>query len=727
MSAVTRKLSTCFPELKPGQFSITYQDEEGDEIEVMDDADLAEAMAVFNAIDRVLSFSVSSKSTKPAKGDESEDSDDSANDSAGDGLSMAKHMQNHWRNHRRWNGRRGGCRRRWHALAHMLGMQPQDMKPQMQNMMRFGMLNHFVGNGNVDHTCEELECTFVSDVNFVDGAVMQPNQSFNKKWIIKTGATAWPAGCTLIHVGGHPMGTRRHKHQKFTLGAVPANSEIEVMVVLQAPKRSRDFVSKWRMCTPDGAVFGDTLWTSIRVEPTAADTHEEIDLECKFVSDGSIPDGTTMQPNQEFDKKWIVKTGKTAWPAGCKLVHVSGHGMGTKRIKFQPTPLAEVSAESEIVLEATMQAPKRTTNFISKWRMCAPDGRQFGDYLWIFINVEETDVQPVNDSDLHTDLHCTFVADATIPDRSSIPPKEWFEKKWIVKTGPKPWPAGCVLTHVGGHPMGTKRPKSKPAPLGPLPPNVEAELSVCLKAPKPSRDFVSKWRMCTPDGRQFGDFLWALITVEADAAPVVPKKAAKKAAKKAVRAAAKAVAKEVQVAAKAAARAVRDAAKEAPVSTKAAAKEVRVAAKAVAKAVRVAAKTAAKEVRVAAKVAVKKGPVAAKAVAKAVRVAAKAAAKEVRVAAKAAVKKAPVAAKAAAKAVRAAANAAAKEVRVAAKAAAKAVRVAAKASPTKVDDKSMKVQKLLELNFPVPEEVLTHVLDSVGGNLNAAIEVLVNQ
>merc|ERR1712159_300019 len=384
--------------------------------------------------------------------------------------------------------------------------------------MRFGMLKHFFGNGKMARgETEDLQCKFVSDATVPDGTMMQPHQSFNKKWLVKTGAKAWPAGCTLVHVGGHPMGTRCRKHKKFAVGAVPANSEIEVMVVLQAPKRSRDFVSKWRMCTPDGVQFGDTMWASIRVQPTAAALPtEEIDLECKFVADGSIPDGSTMQPNQQFNKEWVVKTGKTAWPAGCALVHVSGHGMGTKRPKFKPTPLGPVSANSKIVLKTTMQAPKGTKNFVSKWRMCAPDGRQFGDYLWTFINVEESAAKTVAD----TGLQCIFVADATIPDHAVVPPKEQFEKKWIVKTGPKPWPAGCVLTHVGGHPMGTKASKAKPAPLGPVPANAQVELAVVLKAPKPSRDFVSKWRVCTPDGRQFGDFLWALITVEQDAPPL---------------------------------------------------------------------------------------------------------------------------------------------------------------------------------------------------------------
>merc|ERR1712184_175703 len=67
-----------------------------------------------------------------------------------------------------------------------------------------------------------------------------------------------------------------------------------------------------------------------------------------------------------------------------------------------------------------------------------------------------------------------------------------------------------------------------------MPPNSEIALTVGLVAPKPCRDFVSKWRMCTPDGRQFGDYLWALINVDLNATarePVVTRVDTKASAK----------------------------------------------------------------------------------------------------------------------------------------------------------------------------------------------------
>jgi len=311
-----------------------------------------------------------------------------------------------------------------------------------------------------------------------------------------------------------------------------------------------------------------------------------------------------------------------------------------------------------------MQAPRKTNNFISKWRMCTPDGHQFGDFLWTFINVDENDGKAPA-----TDLKCTFVNDATIPDRSLVPPKESFTKKWIVKTGPKAWPAGCVLTHVGGHPMGTKSAKAKPPPLGPVPANSEIELEVGLKAPKPSRDFVSKWRMSTPDGHQFGDFLWTIITVDPDSPSISSSAAAVPPLPPA------------------------------PVTTKPAAASVSSSAAAVAKPVDET------WVVVDKPVAAKPSVVVVKPVPPLVDT--------------------PAKNSSAGAAAASATNPQPPPVDKPAEASAAASASAINAVTT--DPKSPKLQQLLEMNFPVPEEVLAQVLKSTGGNLHAAIGVLLAQ
>merc|ERR1719498_1565470 len=206
-----------------------------------------------------------------------------------------------------------------------------------------------------------------------------------------------------------------------------------------------------------------------------------------------------MAPLQHFVKKWRVETGDNPWPAGCFLKHVGGHPMGAWRPRFRPAPLPEVAAGAEIELVASLVAPKRARDFTGKFRVHGPDGRPFGDYVWVNIKVS----QPTTVCDTkpeRKDLQCFFSADVTVPDGTTMAPLQHFVKKWRVKTGDNPWPAGCFLKHVGGHPMGARRPRFRPAPLPEVAAGAEIELVASLVAPKRARDFTGKFRVHGPDG-----------------------------------------------------------------------------------------------------------------------------------------------------------------------------------------------------------------------------------
>jgi len=605
MSAVTRKLATCFPELKSGQFSIQYQDEEGDKILVTNDADLAEALAVFKALGRVLSFSVLPKTSKS---DESEGCEKSG------GHEFAqKHFLNHWRKHwqnqRGCHERHGGCGRRWHRLAHMLGMRPQDMKPQMQNMMRFGMLKHFCGTTAVHHgiTCDGSNQNPLLgvryhkighnyDLNATEFAKLSPTEQNKYAMISRPGAppVLVTAGLPAIHHGVVCDGSNQNPLLGVRYHKIGHNYDLNAT---EFAKLSPIEQNKYVMISRPGAA----------PVPLAADL---------AIHHGVVCDGSNQNP----------------------LLGVRYHKIG-HNYDLNATEFAKLSPTEQ-----------------NKYVMISRPGAA---------PVPVATALPTE----KTDLDCKFFADATIPDHAVVPPQQHFEKKWIVKTGPKPWPAGCVLTHVGGHPMGTKASKAKPAPLGPVPANAEVELAVVLKAPKPSRDIISKWRVCTPDGRQFGDFLWALINVEplksvsaAELPPAIPVAAAK------------------------------------PVA-------------------------AAAELPPAIPVAAAKPVAAAAELPPAIPVAA---AKPVAAAAEAAAKTVAAAAKAVAKPVAAAAKAVAKTLAAAAKAVAKPVPVPVATTPTKANE-SANLRKLMEMNFPVPTEVLAYILESTGDDLNAAITLLLTQ
>jgi len=106
-------------------------------------------------------------------------------------------------------------------------------------------------------------CAFVRDVTIPDGQVISPGKQFKKTWLVKTGVTDWPAGCTLTHVCGDKMCAPH----RVVLGPQKPHSLVQVSVDFTAPSRAGKITSKWRVAGPNGKLFGHTLWASIVVKP----------------------------------------------------------------------------------------------------------------------------------------------------------------------------------------------------------------------------------------------------------------------------------------------------------------------------------------------------------------------------------------------------------------------------------------------------------------------------
>lgn len=104
-------------------------------------------------------------------------------------------------------------------------------------------------------------------------------------------------------------------------------------------------------------------------------------LDCVFVRDVTIPDGQVISPGQQFNKTWLVKTGATGWPNGCKLAFVNGDKMGTTC----DIALGPQSPHKLVPISVKFTAPSCPGKFTSKWRAVGPDGKLFGHTLWVTI------------------------------------------------------------------------------------------------------------------------------------------------------------------------------------------------------------------------------------------------------------------------------------------------------------------------------------------------------
>lgn len=85
----------------------------------------------------------------------------------------------------------------------------------------------------------------------------------------------------------------------------------------------------------------------------------------QFVTDVSIPDGTVMNPNQTFNKKWRLKNiGSCAWN-GYSLVFDSGDSMNGPATKA----IAAVNPGQEIDIDVDLKAPATAGNYRGYWRL----------------------------------------------------------------------------------------------------------------------------------------------------------------------------------------------------------------------------------------------------------------------------------------------------------------------------------------------------------------------
>lgn len=106
--------------------------------------------------------------------------------------------------------------------------------------------------------------------------------------------------------------------------------------------------------------------------------------EMEYVSDVTIPDGTTINAGQEFVKTWKVKnTGICAWTTDYKVTYSYGEKMGGVDTPFS----AEVQPNAEAEISVTLTAPSKPGTYSGYWTLASSHGFFFGPRLTVMIIV----------------------------------------------------------------------------------------------------------------------------------------------------------------------------------------------------------------------------------------------------------------------------------------------------------------------------------------------------
>lgn len=112
----------------------------------------------------------------------------------------------------------------------------------------------------------------------------------------------------------------------------------------------------------------------------------------RFVSDVSVEDGTSVNPEQSLVKIWKMRNESTvAWPENTRLAFVGGDKLAS--VEAVAVPAVEPGNEVDIAVD--MVAPSKPGRYVGYWRLAAPDGTRFGQRVWVDITVVPQETVPV--------------------------------------------------------------------------------------------------------------------------------------------------------------------------------------------------------------------------------------------------------------------------------------------------------------------------------------------
>jgi hypothetical protein len=104
-----------------------------------------------------------------------------------------------------------------------------------------------------------------------------------------------------------------------------------------------------------------------------------------YMEDITIPDGTIVKPGEQLDKRWQVRNNGTCdWTDKFTLHIIAGDSLGSP----DSQALYPARAGSAAVIRMMLTAPQDTGSYRTAWQAYNPDGKPFGDPIYIEVVVK---------------------------------------------------------------------------------------------------------------------------------------------------------------------------------------------------------------------------------------------------------------------------------------------------------------------------------------------------
>jgi hypothetical protein len=142
-------------------------------------------------------------------------------------------------------------------------------------------------------------------------------------------------------------------------------------------------------------------FTTTPIPPTATNTPIPVPADwAQFVTDVSVPDGTTLNIGASFTKTWRLKNiGSTTWTTDYTIVFVSNDSIGAQKVI---NLTGDVARGAQVDLSVAMVAPTTPGYYQGSWMLRNASGKLFGlgpqadQPFWVRISVANAETAVYN-------------------------------------------------------------------------------------------------------------------------------------------------------------------------------------------------------------------------------------------------------------------------------------------------------------------------------------------
>lgn len=215
----------------------------------------------------------------------------------------------------------------------------------------------------------------------------------------------------------------------------------------------------------------------------AADSaSDDYGIDCAFIRDDNIPDGTHMQPRTRFTKRWIVKNvGLVMWTPDVRLTMCDGLIDCT----MDNVPVPPLAPEETGCVSVDLIAPAKSGNYEATWVMMKA-GCQFGHKLWCSIVVDEKEVLEPLTTATRAEMRpliCDSYAEEEVPLLGAMSQMEGSEEAMVICSDEEEEDADvvseelltehCPLAKLSHTATPSNTPLAYSPPMTPIPPQLE--------------------------------------------------------------------------------------------------------------------------------------------------------------------------------------------------------------------------------------------------------------